>query len=709
MTPARPVRSLFSPASVAVVGASENPLKWGNWLARGALRGERRRPAYLVNRRAAELFGRRAYASLADLPEAPELVVIALPLAALEDAVDDALAAGARAIVAISAGSNAGDGTAALDASLAARVRTAGAVLLGPNCLGVLDSGEQLELIPNPLPAGSIGLVSQSGNLALELGLLAAQESLGFSRFASLGNQADLGAAELVDELAGHEATELIALYVEDFRDGRAFARAAAAAVAAGKPVLALAIEDGAATTRAVRSHTGALASGGAAIDAAFRAAGVQRVHSPRELIDAAQALLRCRPARGRRVGVLADGGGHGSIASALAARDGFELPELSAGVAASLRAQLPAAAAVTNPVDLAGGAERDVHAFDRIALELLGSGELDALLITGYFGGYHEYGPEMETAELRAAARIGDAARSTGRPVVVHTMYPRGPAATALRGAGVPVYESVEQASAALRRLAAHGNRRLTGVPELGDPAAPVTGDGYEAARSLLVAAGIPFVAQRTVTSLAEAMAAAGQIGYPVVLKALGPLHKSDAGGVVIGIAGDGELAGAFADIENRLSPERWSLERMAPLADGVELLIGTRWDARFGPVALAGSGGVYAEVLRDTAVGLAPVDTAQAEAMLRALRAAPLLAGTRGRPALDVGAAAEALAALSRAAAAHPELAELEVNPLLVTPAGALALDARFVRATIPTEETSCSSPTPPSSTPCATAPAA
>jgi acyl-CoA synthetase (NDP forming) len=708
MTEPRPVASLFSPASVAVVGASENPLKWGNWLARGALRGEARRPAYLVNRRAQTLLGRPAYPSLHDLPEVPELVVIVVPVAALHAAVGDALAAGAKAIVAISSGSNAGEG--ALDAELASHVREAGAVLLGPNCLGVLDSGEQLELIPNPLPAGSIGLISQSGNLALELGLLAAQEGLGFSRFASLGNQADIGAAELVEALAVHPATELIALYIEDFRDGRAFARAAARAVAHGKPVLALAIEDGAATTRAVRSHTGALASDGAAIDAACRVAGVQRVHTPREMIDAAQALLRCHPARGRRIAVLADGGGHGSIASALVARGGFQLPELSARVAASLRAQLPPAAAVSNPVDLAGGAERDPSAFDRITLELLSSGELDAVLITGYFGGYHEYGPEMEAAELRAATRIGDAARTTGRPVVVHTMYPRGPAAAALRSAGVPVYESVERAAAVLSHLAAHGAIRPAAIPELPAPAGPpLTDDGYAGARELLAAAGVPFVEQRTVTSLAEALSAARELGYPVVLKALGALHKSDAGGVVIGISSDAELSRAHADLERRLAPEACSLERMAPLADGIELLIGSRWDARFGPLALAGSGGVHAEVLRDTAVALAPVDASQAEAMLRSLRAAPLLAGARGRPSLDVPAAAEALAALSRAAAAHPELAELEVNPLLLTPAGALALDARVVRATPTQEPKQWSSPTPRSSSRSVIAPSA
>jgi acetate---CoA ligase (ADP-forming) len=679
MSGCRSLAPLFSPESVAVVGASEDPRKWGNWLARGALRGESRRPVYLINHRASELFGRRAYPSVADLPDRPDLVVIAVPFAALDAAVDEALRAGARAIVAISAGGGPGD-----DASLAARVASAGAVLLGPNCLGVLDSGEQLELISNPLPAGSIGLISQSGNLALELGLLAAPEGLGFSRFASLGNQAHLGAAELVRAFTDHDATRLIALYVEDFRDGRDFAAAATAAAQAGKPVVALAIEHGAATSRAVASHTGALASDGAAIDAACRAAGIERVRTPRELIDAAQALLRCRPARGRRVAVLADGGGHGSIAASVAADLGLELPELSPATAASLRAQLPAAAGVTNPVDLAGGAEQDVHAFDRIALELLRDDEADALLITGYFGGYAEYGPGVADEEIRVAALLGAVATETRRPIVVHTMYPRGPAALALRAASVPVYESVEQAVGALARLADQGTRHPSRVPALPPPAPAVLGDDYDAARALLRAGGVPFVPQRTVTSLDDALSAAAAIGYPAVLKALGSLHKSDGGGVVVGLAGPEELERAYRDIAERLAPPACSVERMAPLADGVELLIGARWDARFGPVAVAASGGVYAEVLRDTAVALAPVTETEAAAMLRSLRVAAVLLGARGRRAVDVDAAAAALAALSRVAAVHPELAEIEVNPLLVTPAGAVALDARFVRVT-------------------------
>jgi acetate---CoA ligase (ADP-forming) len=705
----RPVHALFDPTSVAVVGASEDPRKWGNWLAQGALRGESQRPAYLVNRRAVRVLGRRSYQSLDELPAPPDLVVVAVPAVAVSETVDAALAAGARAIVVISAGGGERD-AASLDGALAARVRAAGAVLLGPNCLGVLDSGRRLELIPNPLPAGSIGLISQSGNLALELGRLAEADGLGFSRFASLGNQADLDATDLIREYATHDATELIALYIEDFRDGRAFARAAAGAVAAGKPVVALAIERGRASSRSVQSHTGALASDGAAIEAACRAAGVERVRTPRELIDAAQALLRCPVARGRRIAVLADGGGHGSIAAAAGARCGLELPELSPVTAGALRAQLPDAAGVSNPVDLAGGAEQDVHAFDRIALELLESDEVDALLVTGYFGGYAEYGPDVAVEELRAAELIGGIAAATGRPVVVQTMYPAGPVAEALRRSGVAVYESVEQAAAALARLATRGEWHPLPVPALGDPAPAAMDEGYEAARALLAGAGIGFVAQRTVTTAERAVAAAREIGYPVVLKALGRSHKSDAGGVTLGITDDVELAAAYGDLQDRLAPGECSVERMAPLSDGVELLIGARWDPRFGPVALAGSGGVYAEILRDTQVALAPVDEGQAESMLRSLRAAPLLTGARGRPAVHLGAAAAALATLSRLAAAHPELAEIEINPLLVTPEGAIALDARFVRASTQDEESNrWTSPTQARSSSCETAPAA
>ncbi len=677
---ARDLTALFEPDGVAIVGASDDPVKWGNWLARGALRGEHRRAVYMVNSRAAEVMGRPAYPSLGALPDAPGLAVIAVPPGVLEQTVDEAIGAGARALVVITAGEADGDAGGVRDRALAERARAADVVLLGPNCLGVFDAGAELELVSNDLPRGPIGLISQSGNLALEIGMIAADAGLGFSRFVSVGNQADVHVAELIGNLAEHDATELIAIYVEDFRDGRAFAQAAEAATRAGKPVVLMAIEHTEATARAVASHTGALASDSAAIDAACRAAGILRVRTPQELIDVADGLLRAGPARGRRIAVLADGGGHAGIAAALLQRAGLELPALGDGLRAELREGLPATAAVSNPIDLAGGGEQDVHSFHRSSRALLRSGEVDALLITGYFGGYSEYGDTLGRAEASVAEALADEARLTGRPLVVQTLHPQTPVSDTLRRRGVPVFRSIERAVDVCARLAEHGTSAPEGVPGLPPAAAPVAGDGYADARALLAAGGVPFVAARTVTSSAEAAAAAAELGYPVVLKALGMLHKSDAGGVALGLRDEAALAAALADMERRLAPPAFTLERMAPLGDGVELLIGARWDARFGPIALIALGGVFTEVLRDTAVAFAPVDEARARAMLLSLRAAPLLLGARGRPQLDVDAAAAALAALSRVAAEHPEIAAIEVNPLLALPEGALGLDARL-----------------------------
>ncbi len=681
----RDLQPLFAPASVAVVGASADPRKWGNWLASRALRGEHRRAVQLVNHRGGEVLGRDTYRSLLELEAPVDLVLITVPEAALESTVDDALAAGARAIVVISAGTE-GSGR---DVALGAKVRDAGAVLVGPNCLGIFDAESELELASNDLPPGTIAMISQSGNLALEVSLLAQEAGLGFSRFVSLGNQADLTTAELIDAVAAHKLTQAIALYVEDFRDGREFVRAAARAQAAGKPVVLLTVSGDEAAVRAIRSHTGALASDEAAIEAACRAAAIEQVSSPRQLIDVIQVLIRSVPPRGPRVAIMGDGGGHGGIAASLVAKAGLQVPELSPSTVATLREQLPPSASCGNPVDLAGGGEADLRNFERVAHTLLECGDVDAVLLTGYFGGYGEYADVFADPEMATGAALAELTAAAGRPMVVHTMYASSLPADALRRGGVPVYRAIEHAVDALSRLAARRDARdphdVPGdrhdVPALPDPDEPVLDHGYDAARALLAAGGVPFVSQRTVHTAPAAQVAAAEIGYPVALKALGAVHKSDAGGVALRLADAEELAAAYADVEARLHPNAFSVEAMAPLDRGVELLIGARWDARFGPIALVGLGGVYAEVLRDVAVALAPVAPAQAAAMLRKLRAFPLLDGARGRSALDVDAAAAALSALSMVAAAHPEIGELEVNPLLVLPDGALGLDARIV----------------------------
>ena len=465
----RDLRALFNPRSVAILGASNDPAKWGNRLALGALRGEGSRAVYLVNRNGGEILERQAYPTLADLPETPELVVLSVPADGFEDAVDASLAAGAKALVGITTGlGETGDEGRAREAAIVERVRAAGAVLLGPNCLGIFDSATSLDLGWSELQGGSIGLVSQSGNLALELALLAEDYGLGFSRFASLGNQADLEAGELVRSLIDHEPTRVIALYCEDFRDGRAFARAAQEAVEAGKPVVLLTVGGGEVSAQAARSHTGALVSSATAVEAACRAAGMQRVRSPRELVDLAQAeLARVKP-RGRRVVVVGDGGGHGIVASDVASAEGLELPALSDDLQGRIAPHLPDAAPTRNPVDFAGAGEQFLTIFEEVTRLILESGEVDAALVTGYFGGYSEFSDEFQAEETEVALGMARAAAESGRALVVQSMYPRSPSLVALREAGVPVYREIEAAAWALARLADQAEQPPRGVPEL-------------------------------------------------------------------------------------------------------------------------------------------------------------------------------------------------------------------------------------------------
>jgi acetate---CoA ligase (ADP-forming) len=678
----RDLRALFEPSSVAILGASNDPAKWGHWLALGALKGNGRRRVYLVNRNGGEILGQTAYPSLAELPDQPELVVVSLPATAFEQAVDDSLAAGAKAIVAISAGLGEMDESGReRERAVVERVRASGAVMLGPNCLGVFDAPADLDLASNEFPPGSIGLISQSGNIAIEIGLMAAEVGLGVSRFASLGNQADLEVADVVRAYVDHDATTMIVVYAEDFRDGRAFARAAQDAVRAGKPVLVLTVGASEASARAALSHTGALVSDLAAVDAACRAAGAVRAETPRELIDLVQAFLVRAPVRGRRVAVAGDGGGHGALAADLAAGHGLELPRLSEPISSRLAATLPLTATTRNPVDLAGGGEQDISSFGRVVSTLLDATEVDAVLLVGYFGGYGQYSSDFEAREVAAAGVMADRVDATGRPLVVHTMFWASAPAWALRKRGIPVFRDVGAAVSAIARLAEREEQPPWGVPDLPPAREPAAATGYFEARELIAASGIAFAEARRVTSWDEARSAAEELGFPLVLKALGPLHKSDQGGVVVGLTDEAALEQAYTDMIDRLGPPELSVEAMATVSRGVELIVGARRDARFGPIALVGAGGLYAEILADVAVALAPLDAARAEHLLGSLRIAPLLEGARGRVPLDVAAAGRAAAALSTIAAEHPEIAEIEVNPLLVTPSGAIGLDARVV----------------------------
>jgi acetate---CoA ligase (ADP-forming) len=674
---------LFNPRSVAVVGASATHGKWGNWLALGALAGRGRRAVYLVNSRGGELHGEPAFRSLLDLPEPPEMVVFCIPSGALEETVDAALARNARYLVGITAGlGERGDDGKERERQVVERIRRSGARLLGPNCMGVFDAESALQVTIWEPPRGSIGIISQSGNLSIELGSIAERRGLGFSRVVTVGNQADIEAEEVLDALIEHDGTRAIVCYLESFRDGRRFVASTRAAREIGKPVILITVGGSEASARAARSHTGSLAGDLEIVDAACRAGGILRVASPEQAIQVAQVMLTPGRPPGSRVGIVADGGGHGAVAAELASSHGLSVPLLSDDLSARVAAELPAITSTGNPIDLAGGGDRDIDTYDRVIRHLMASGEVDAVLQTGWFGGYGQYSTDYAEWEMRVVQRLIDACAESQVPLLIHSMSYEAAPAQEFRAHGIPVFASIDGAIRALS-MAVQWHQPIHDVLQLPVPAAAVVRDDYWTARQLMSDAGIPFPRAHIATSTEEARQAALELSYPLVIKALGLLHKTDAGGVVLDVRDELQLITAAGQMFTDLSPPAITVEEMAPINDGVEMIVGAKWDRDFGPLLLIGCGGIYAEVFRDFAIALAPLDELTALDLIESLRLAPLLHGVRGQPRLAIERVAEIAARFSSLAAAHPEIVEMEMNPLLVTANDAIALDARVVLA--------------------------
>lgn len=674
------LEALFDPRSIAIIGASDDPEKYGNWLSHRALAGPR--PTYLVNSRRPEVLGQSAYPSVQAIGKPVDLAIIAVPAQVFEVAVDDALAAGVRAIIGITASiGETGEEGRSLQASIAARVRAAGSVLIGPNCLGVLDTTTNLDATVNDFAPGNIALLSQSGNVAIDLAAQLEDYDLGISRFVSLGNQADLDAADLIEACIEHEGTAAIALYAEGIRDGRRFVEAATRASAAGKPLVLLAAGRSEASARGAASHTGSMVSSHTVLKAACDAAAVEFVSSPRDAADLLQALVRTTPPRGPRTAVFADGGGHASLASDALDEAGLEVDPFCTATQARIQALLPHSGGTSNPIDTAGAGERDPQVFVDVVAALAEADDVDITLLTGYLGGYGQYSAELAKLETEAARAIATTVQQRRSTLVAQLMFDRSSPAEVLRARGVAVYRDVETAAWVLQRLLHRSGRQVSPVLPIPEADAPITHGDYWNAREALAATGIEFVNAARVSTEAELRAQASHLGFPRVMKALGDEHKSDRGGVLLGIRDETHLVEAWNDLQTRLRPPAVSIEEMADLSNAVELIIGVRRDPVFGPIVLVGAGGTLTELLHDSACALGPISPEQGRELLEGLRVSRLLQGYRGRPPVDLEAAAHVISKLSHFAAAHPEIAEIECNPVAVTPDRALALDARII----------------------------
>ncbi|MBF6171338.1 acetate--CoA ligase family protein [Nocardia blacklockiae] len=696
------LRRLLDPRSIAVVGASTDPAKRGYQAIRALQESGYAHPVYPVNPKAAEILGLEVVASVDRLPPGVDVALIAVPGTAVPEVLRQCAAAGiAGAVVLANGFREIGAAGERLEAELAAAVADSGIRVIGPNTSGIanVDSGANLVGLQD-IPRGPIAVVTQSGNMLLSLvNDVRTGRGPGLHAYVGLGNQIDVRYDECLTELAAQPGCAAVAVHCEGLIDGRAFLVAAARAAT---PVVMLRGGRSAAGQRNALSHTGSVAGSDAVATAVLRQAGVETVQRSDELAVVAGALATTAPVLpGRRVAVLSDGGGHATLAVDALTTSGIEPAELSEPTRAALRELLGPAATVADPVDVAGATDADPTVFAAAAEILMADPAVGLILIVGLFGGYHlRFDSALEAAENETAHRLLAAHAAHGTPLVVQSCY-AGAAIDnhdILRAAGVPVLASIDHAvrvTAALERrgrlLESAGRRSSLVVP---DPAPPVaTRPGVldePIARKLLEAAGTrigPWAFARTPE---EVRTAVRGFDRPCAVKVVSPqvVHKSEAGGVRLDVTPDDAVARTrdiIDSVHGAVPDARIDGMIVTPMAPrGVELLVGATRDPIFGPVVAFGSGGVLVEALADVTFRAAPFTELEAHEMIRETIASRLLDGYRHLPAVDRTALARFLVHVGDLIAAHPEIAELDLNPVVAAGTGIVPVDVRIVIAT-------------------------
>lgn len=689
------LRPFFEPRTVAVIGASRRRGSLGGELFRNILEGDFAGAAFPVNRDGEPVAGVRAYRSIEEVPEAVDVAVISLPGGAVLDAAEQALRAGTRALVVISAGfAEIGSEGVQRQEQLLALVRSHGARLIGPNCLGIAAAGPSLNatFAARSAPAGNIGFSSQSGALGIALLEAAEARGLGLSAFVSIGNKADVSTNDLLEWWEDDKTTALVLMYVESFGNPRRFGRLARR-VARRKPILALKSGTSASGRRAASSHTAALAGSEAAVDALFRHAGVIRAASLEELVDVA-ALLSTQPElHGRSVAVLTNAGGLGILCADACEASGLELASLGAEATESLATLLPAEASVANPVDMLGSATDATYAAALPAV--LADPRVDALIVL--------FAPTVAATAEEVALAVESAARRSGaeKPVLAVIMSAAGiPEPLRALSRHVAAFDYPESAARALGRAAERAEWLRRPQGEVREPdgidrdaarnvverALAATNDAWltpEDTRELLLAYGLPLAAERVVGDADAAVAAAEEIGFPVVVKSAVPgAHKTEAGGIALDLRDEGAVRSALERIGAPVLVQQM-------VRGGAELLAGVVQDPVFGPLVAFGPGGVFAELIGEAAFRIAPLTDEDAAELVTSGKAGRLVAGFRGAPPANAAALADLVLRLARLGDDLPAVAELDLNPVLALPDGCVVVDAR-VRAMRPEQHT-------------------
>lgn len=696
----RGLDTLFQPRSIAIFGASDDVTKIGGRPLQFLLKYGYAGAIYPINRKAGKVQSQRAYASVAELPEAPELAVVAVPPDGVLEVVRDCASRGVRAAVILSAGfSEMGEVGSRLQAEIGQVAKSSGMRIVGPNCLGSIGIAEKAiatfsVALESGLPAtGHVGIVSQSGNLGSYTMRLAADRGIGISRFLTTGNECDVDIADAIASLAGDPGTSVILCCMETCRDGGKLVRAMAMAREAGKPLVVLKVGVSEAGSAAAASHTGALAGSDTVFDVVLRNGGASRVPSIEQLLDVGHAFAvvgAARAPKGDRTAVLTASGGFGVLLADAATAQGLTLPKLTGQTQERILSVVPFASP-TNPVDMTAQVSSRPEVLVQVLSAVVADPSCDAVILQSA-NAFNL--PRLRDVFLAALEQVRRDHPS--RLILLCCRAPRDVMAK-LNQMGYPTVEGIDAACAtlaALVRLGMRGDAAAAAQPVAREVLPEAAFANEASAKAALAQAGLPVLKEVTASNPDQALAAAREIGFPVVLKIVSPdiAHKTEVGGVVVGVRSEAQLLDEYdrllARIAQKAPQARITGVLVAQMAQGgTELILGTKKDPVFGPVVMVGLGGIFAEVLRDVALQVAPVTEQQATGMLRSLKAFALLDGARGRPRADVAAAARAVASLSRFAARHADaVAEIDINPLVVLDEGqgAFALDALLVRET-------------------------
>lgn len=706
------IESILNAESVAIIGASKDPTKRGLQTIQTLVDEKYEGRIYPVNPKEKKILGFTCYKKVSDIEGDVDIALIATPARTVPAVLEDCGKKSVKGavILAVGFGEMNADGKA-LEQEILAIAKKNNIRLIGPNTSGMMNVASGLNLVGlQETPKGTIGLLSQSGNMALTLITEARLKSLkGFSYYIGVGNEADIKFHEYLTFLKDDPKTNVILMYVEGMREGRKFLQQAYQ-TSITKPIVLLKSGHSEIGQRSAGSHTGALAGMSEVARTAFKRAGIIVIEKSDQLFPVAETLASLPPLKKNQVAILADGGGHATIGADILTELSIDVPELSEKTQSRLRAILPQAASINNPVDIAGGADADPTVFADCAKILLKDKNIYGLLIVGLFGGYGiRFSASLGLMEEDAAHRMGRLVKKTKKPIIVHSLYgsEKSHPLHLLRYYNIPVYDSLDVAAKCMGALGEYENYLssyhaktnfvLTEGAKRKPKAVEIIYKAKDEGRSVLLEHeakeimalhGAPVTLDRLAKTAGEAVLFSKDMNGGVALKIVSPdiLHKSDARGVKVNLRTEKEIRKAFSEIMDNAKAYNPDADirgvLISPMAiDGTEVIIGTKIDDQFGPVIMFGIGGIMVEILKDVAFRVLPISYNSAKQMIQEIRSYPILKGTRGRPSGDQRALRRLLLTCSEVIESYPEIREMDLNPVIVHEKGISVVDARII----------------------------